>query len=62
MEATARTAYDHGYNVVLVVDAMTDMHADAHQYAVERVFPRIGETTRTDDVLALLKTRNVLGR
>jgi len=58
VEATARTAYDHGYNVALVVDAMTDLNADAHKHSVEVTFPRIGETAATDDVLALLKLRD----
>ena len=55
VEATARSAYDYGYNVVLVVDAMTDRDADAHQHSVERIFPRIGETDTTQNVLKLLK-------
>jgi len=54
VEATARSAYDHGYNVVLVVDAMTDRDADSHRHSVEKVFPRLGETTTTDHVLKLL--------
>jgi nicotinamidase-related amidase/predicted MFS family arabinose efflux permease len=54
VEATARNAYDHGYNVTLVVDAMTDMSADAHRYSVESIFPRLGETTTTDDMLRAL--------
>jgi nicotinamidase-related amidase len=54
VEATARSAYDHGYNVVLVVDAMTDRDADSHRHSVEKVFPRLGETTTTDRVLRLL--------
>lgn len=54
VEATARNAYDHGYHVVLVVDAMTDLSADAHRHSVEKVFPRIGETTTTDTVVELL--------
>lgn len=58
VEATARNAYDHGYNVVLVVDAMTDRDADAHEHSVENIFPRIGETATTDDVLARLDQRS----
>ena len=54
VEATARSAYDHGYNVVLVTDAMTDMSAEAHNHSVENVFPRIGETTTTDEALTWL--------
>jgi nicotinamidase-related amidase len=57
VEATARNAYDHGYNVGLVVDAMTDLNSDAHRHSIERVFPRIGETATTHDVLTLLKRR-----
>lgn len=55
VEATARGAYDHGYNVVTVVDAMTDRDADAHRYSVEKIFPRIGETATTEEVLARLQ-------
>jgi len=54
VEATARSAYDYGYNVVLVVDAMTDRDADAHRYCIEKTFPRLGETTTTEDVLKAL--------
>jgi nicotinamidase-related amidase len=54
VEATARSAYDHGYNVVLVVDAMTDRDADSHRHSVEKVFPRLGETTTTNYVLKSL--------
>jgi nicotinamidase-related amidase len=55
VESTARSAYDLGYNVGLVVDAMTDRDAEAHRHSVEKIFPRLGETATTDDVLRLLK-------
>jgi nicotinamidase-related amidase len=55
VESTARSAYDHGYNVVLVVDAMTDRDASAHRHSIEKIFPRLGETATTGDVLKLLK-------
>jgi nicotinamidase-related amidase len=55
VEATARSAYDYGYNVVLVVDTMTDRDADAHRHSIEKIFPRLGETDTTDNVLKLLK-------
>lgn len=54
VELTARSAYDLGYNVALVVDAMTDRDADAHRHSIEKIFPRLGETTTTDDVLKRL--------
>ena len=55
VESTARSAYDYGYNVVFVVDAMTDRDADAHRHSVEKIFPWLGETETTDKVLYLLK-------
>ncbi len=54
VESTARSACDYGYNVVPVVDAMTDRDADAHRHTVEKIFPRLGETDITDRVLELL--------
>jgi nicotinamidase-related amidase len=55
VESTARSAYDLGYNVTLIVDAMTDMKADAHDYSVASIFPRLGETGTTEEMLALLR-------
>lgn len=57
VESTARSAYDLGYNVVLVVDAMTDRDADAHRHSVEKIFPRLGETGTTESALNLLEER-----
>jgi len=56
VEATARSAYDYGYNVVLVTDAMTDRDADAHRHSVEKVFPRLGETDTTANVLKVMSS------
>ncbi len=57
VESTARAAHEHGYNVALAVDAMTDRNADAHANSVERIFPRLGECATTDEVLAWLAQR-----
>ncbi|HEY0240361.1 MAG TPA: isochorismatase family protein [Friedmanniella sp.] len=54
VESTARHAHELGYHVVLVTDAMTDRSLDAHVGSVERVFPRIGETTTTSELLEML--------
>ena len=53
--ATARSAQDAGYNVVLVTDAMTDRDAETHRVCVERIFPRMAETDSTSNVLHLLR-------
>jgi len=57
VESTARSAYDLGYNVTFVVDAMTDRDADNHRHCVEKVFPRFGECGKSDDVLELLREK-----
>lgn len=54
VESTARSAYDLGYNVAFIIDAMTDRDPDAHRHSIEKIFPRIGETATTEDVLKLL--------
>ena len=56
VEATARQAWDLGFNVTLPIDAITDVDASMHENSITRVFPRIGETGSTADVLALLPT------
>jgi nicotinamidase-related amidase len=55
VESTARSAYDYGFNVALVIDAMTDRDAEIHRFIVEKIFPRLGETDTTDNVLKLLR-------
>lgn len=58
VETTARAAYEHGYNVVLATDAMTDTDADAHLNSVERIFPRLGETATTEEIRSMLDRRS----
>ena len=58
VESTARSAYDLGYNVTLIVDAMTDRDPDAHRLSIEKIFPRLAETGTTNDVLKLLAELN----
>ena len=55
VESTARAAHEHGYHVTLATDAMADMSAATHQNSVERIFPRLGQTGTTDELLALLE-------
>ncbi|MFF3306681.1 hydrolase [Streptomyces sp. NPDC002952] len=58
VESTARAAHEHGYHVTLATDAMSDLDADAHRNSVERIFPRLGETGTTAEIIELLaKTR-----
>jgi nicotinamidase-related amidase len=55
VEATARQAYEQGFNVTLAIDAMTDMRPEAHDYSIAQVFPRLGETGTTQEIVDLLE-------
>ena len=55
VEATARQAYEQGFNVTLALDAMTDLREEAHVYSIRNVFPRIGETGTTQEIISLLE-------
>ena len=53
VESTARQAYECGFNVVLAIEAMTDMNSDAHANSLTRIFPRLGETDTTQNIIDL---------
>jgi nicotinamidase-related amidase len=55
VEATARVARDYGYNVVFAIDTMTDRDAETHRHCVEKIFPRLGETDTTENILKFMK-------
>lgn len=58
VESTARQAYEAGFNVTLAVDAMTDARPEAHDYCLRNVFPRLGETGTTGEIIDLLAKRS----
>jgi nicotinamidase-related amidase len=58
VEATARQAYESGFNVTLAIDAMADLRPAAHDYSITSVFPRLGETGTSREILDLLQARS----
>ena len=54
VESTARSAHDGGYHVVLATDAMADPDPDSHRHSLERVFPKLGETATSAEVIGFL--------
>ena len=54
VEATARQAYELGFNVTLPLDAVADIREESHNYVVGNVFPRVGETGSSKEVIATL--------
>ena len=57
VESTARDAYERGFEQVFVEDAMSGLTAEAHQFAIATIFPRMGRVRSMDDVLAAIKAR-----
>ena len=54
VESTARDAYDRGYHVTIAADAITDPAPEGHRHTLERVFPALGQTGTTAEIIALL--------
>jgi len=54
VEGTARAASELGYNVSFALDAMTDRSQEAHERSIQFIFPRMGETGTTEDIIATL--------
>jgi nicotinamidase-related amidase len=58
VESTARSAFDLGYNVVFVSDAMTDMSAEIHANCIGRSFPKLGEVETVEGVLGKMQVKS----
>jgi nicotinamidase-related amidase len=54
VESTAREAYAFGFNVTIATDAVTDLNSEAHENSLTRIFPRLGETGTTQEIIDLL--------
>jgi len=57
VEGTARSANERGFNISFAIDAMTDTSEAAHEHSIDHIFPRIGETGSTEDIIEKLKRR-----
>ncbi|WP_159499295.1 cysteine hydrolase family protein [Microbacterium sp. 18062] len=55
VESTARGAYDLGYSVAVVTDAVGDRSEASHDHTLTGVLPALAQTGATADVLASLR-------
>jgi nicotinamidase-related amidase len=55
VESTAREGFDRGYELVFAEDAMSSLKADAHNFAVKNIFPRMGRVRSTDEIMKSLQ-------
>lgn len=54
VDTTAREAYQFGYRVIFVEDAMAARDKEDHNYECNRIFPRIGRVRATKEVIEML--------
>ena len=54
VESTARAAAGLGFSVIFVEDAMTSINSEAHRFAIEIIFPKLGCVRTVDQVRASL--------
>lgn len=55
IETTARQAFEAGFNIAFASDAMADLVPAAHENSLTRIFPRLGETGSTLDIVRHLE-------
>ncbi|HVE07011.1 MAG TPA: isochorismatase family protein [Paraburkholderia sp.] len=56
VESTARAAFDRGYELVFIEDAMTTFNGDMHRFAVQHLFTRMGRVRSTSEFVTALGT------
>lgn len=51
VESTARAAHEHGYTVIVATDAIADRDTASHDHSITKIFPRLGLTATTKQLL-----------
>lgn len=51
VESTARDGWERSYEIVFAEDAMAGLTAEAHQFAIATIFPRLGRVRSTEEIL-----------
>ncbi|HEY4398973.1 MAG TPA: isochorismatase family protein [Lactobacillaceae bacterium] len=51
VDTTAREAFQHGYNQIIIEDAITDFDAELHAQIVTKIFPRFAQVRQLADLL-----------
>jgi nicotinamidase-related amidase len=58
VESTARSAWEHSYNLIFVEDAITDVDAASHAHTFGKIFPHLGEIATTEQLVGTLISRS----
>jgi nicotinamidase-related amidase len=54
VESTARDGWERNYEILFAEDAMSGLDAESHQFAITKIFPRIGRVRSTAEILGTL--------
>jgi nicotinamidase-related amidase len=55
VESTARQAYEHGYELLIVKDVTTSTVAEGHDMSMKHILPRLGRLVESGDILTRSK-------
>jgi nicotinamidase-related amidase len=50
VESTARQAYEHGYELLIVKDVTTSSVAEGHEMSMKHIMPRLGRIIQSGDI------------
>jgi len=50
VESTARSAWEHSYDVIIVEDVCTSRSAELHRFAIDNILPAISRVTTADAI------------
>ena len=50
VESTARQAYEHGYELLIVQDVTTSSVLEGHEMSIKHILPRLSRLVRSDDI------------
>jgi nicotinamidase-related amidase len=51
VESTARQAYEHGYELLIVKDAITSTVTEAHEMSMKHIMSRLGRIVQSSDIM-----------
>jgi nicotinamidase-related amidase len=50
VESTARQAYEHGYELLIVTDVTTSSDAEGHEMSMKHIMPRLARVVQSGDI------------
>ncbi|TCG03285.1 isochorismatase [Paraburkholderia steynii] len=61
VESTARAAFDQGYELIFIEDAMSGLSGETHAFPIEHIFPRMGFVRSTEEFISAVAETGAFG-